>query len=83
VVTGTPPGFLVEEPADGDHVPREANRSRLAAAVGQGRPLPGSGRCCRRGNRHDVILCRLLPVHLHIVPAAACLNRARPGAAGQ
>jgi hypothetical protein len=33
-------------------------------------------------NRHDVKLYRLLPAQLHIVPAAACLNLARPGTAG-
>jgi len=49
----------------------------------QSRWLPGSGQRHRRGNRHDVKLYRLLPVQNHIVPVGVCLNRARPGAAGQ
>ena len=34
-------------------------------------------------NRHDVILYRLLPVQLHIVPTEARQNRAWSGTAGQ
>jgi len=54
----------------------------------------GSDRCCLRGacagrrRPGNVIVPRyapepLLPVQLHIVPAAADLNQARPGTAGQ
>jgi len=48
------------------------------ASVSQSGSLRGSGRRCRRGNRLDVILYRLLPVQLHIVPAVVRPNQTRP-----
>src|SRR5581483_6109659 len=49
---------------------------------GLSRPRPGPGQRHRRRNRDTFTSSRLLPGHLHIVPAAARLSRARPGAGG-